>query len=76
MLEGASVLAISYYAIGILGYLLKPFGHLPVGLDVSTLLAASTPVVVLACWRHIRRLRVLAKTAPALSEQLNNLPSP
>ena len=55
--EGLSVLAISYYAIGILGYILKPALNYAPGLDVSNLLGMAAPAIVLAVWYFIRKLR-------------------
>ena len=55
--EGLSVLAISYYAIGIIGYIMKPvMPYLP-GLDSSSLLGMAAPAIVLAVWYFVRRLR-------------------
>jgi uncharacterized membrane-anchored protein len=52
-----SVLAISYYAIGIIGYILKPAMHYFPGVDSSTLLGMAAPPIVLVVWYFIRRLR-------------------
>ena len=50
--EGLSVLAISYYAIGIIGYIMKPaMPYLP-GLDSSSLLGMAAPAIVLAGGLH------------------------
>ncbi len=55
--EGLSmVLAISYYAIGILGYVGKAFSHF-VALDVNLMLGIVAPLVVAAVWLSIRALR-------------------
>ncbi|WJH40674.1 DUF3422 family protein [Aliirhizobium terrae] len=55
--EGLSVAAISYYVIGLVGYLAK-FAH-NVGVEIApeTLTGASVPVVVLAIWWTVRRIR-------------------
>jgi uncharacterized membrane-anchored protein len=54
--EGLSVAAISYYLVGLLGYLTKPAKEL--GLGSSELVtAAATPLVVLLVWWGMRRLR-------------------
>jgi uncharacterized membrane-anchored protein len=55
--EGLSVLAISYYAIGIFGYVMKPAMRYLPGVDVSTVLGIAAPAIVLAVWYFIRRLR-------------------
>lgn len=54
--EGLSVLAISYYAIGILGYVGKAISHF-VSLDVTLMLGVVSPLVVAAVWLSIRALR-------------------
>jgi uncharacterized membrane-anchored protein len=54
--EGLSVVAISYYAVQLASYLLQPLaeaGHWP----KSALTALLVPVVVLAVWLMVRRLR-------------------
>jgi uncharacterized membrane-anchored protein len=55
--EGLSVAAISYYVIGLVGYLAKLVHN--VGLDVApeTLTGAAVPVVVLGIWLTVRRIR-------------------
>jgi len=55
--EGLSVLAISYYAIGIIGYILKPAMHYAPGFDSSNALGMAAPAIVLVVWYCIRRLR-------------------
>jgi len=55
--EGLSIAAISYYAIGLLSYL---FNGLPLkqwGLDKSILLACSIPVVLVTIWGITRRIK-------------------
>ncbi|HEY5754893.1 MAG TPA: DUF3422 domain-containing protein [Steroidobacter sp.] len=54
--EGLSVLAISYYAVGILGYVGKAFAHF-VALDVNLMLGIVAPLVVAAVWLSIHALR-------------------
>jgi uncharacterized membrane-anchored protein len=54
--EGLSVVAISYYAVGLVAGLLAPLAA-PAGLDRAMLSAAVTPVVVLAVFLFIRRIR-------------------
>lgn len=54
--EGLSVLAISYYAIGILGYAVKAFDHL-LPVSTSIILGVAAPLVLLATWQFFRRLR-------------------
>jgi uncharacterized membrane-anchored protein len=54
--EGLSVVAISYYAVSLASYLLKPVAK---GLDMApeTLMALVTLPVVYGVWRFIRRIR-------------------
>ncbi|MGM0583042.1 MAG: DUF3422 family protein [Pseudomonadota bacterium] len=54
--EGLSVVAISYYAVSLGGYLLQPFAG-PMGVSKGWVLAALTPAVVLAVWAFVRRIR-------------------
>lgn len=54
--EGLSVVAISYYAVGLAANLLLPLAE-PVGLGKSGLMAVLTPVVVGAVWLALRRIR-------------------
>jgi uncharacterized membrane-anchored protein len=55
--EGLSVAAISYYVVGLFGYLAK--GAHNVGLDVSpeTLTGLSVPIVVAGMWLVVRSIR-------------------
>ncbi len=55
-MEGLSVVAISYYAVNLLTYLLTPVAE-PVGLSKALLTAALTPLAVIAVWLAIRRIR-------------------
>jgi uncharacterized membrane-anchored protein len=55
--EGLSVLAISYYAIGILGYVLKPLAHLRPDVDATSVLGVVAPAIVLVVWYFIRQVR-------------------
>ena len=54
--EGLSVVAISYYAVNLLSYLLQPLAE-PMGLSKVLLTALLTPPAVLAVWLAIRRIR-------------------
>lgn len=56
--EGLSVVAISYYAVSLGGYLLAPAAKFA-GIDKSWLTAAITIPVLLAVWGGLRRLRKL-----------------
>jgi len=54
--EGLSVVAISYYAVSLAGYLLYPLAA-PLGVSKGLLTAAVTLPVVLGVWWTLRRLR-------------------
>lgn len=54
--EGLSVVAISYYAVGLLGYALYPLAH-ALEIDKGVLVAGLTPVVVLCAWAIMRRIK-------------------
>jgi uncharacterized membrane-anchored protein len=54
--EGLSVVAISYYAVNLLGYVLAPFAE-PWGITHMMTAAGLTPLVVLAMWLGLRRIR-------------------
>jgi uncharacterized membrane-anchored protein len=54
--EGLSVLAISYYFIGILGYVAKAFGH-ALETDVGVFQGVAAPFVLIFVWWFIRRVR-------------------
>ena len=54
--EGLSVVAISYYAVGLLGYAVYPLAE-AAGVERSTVIAALTPLVILAVWLGMRRVR-------------------
>ncbi|MDF1716834.1 MAG: DUF3422 domain-containing protein [Antarcticimicrobium sp.] len=54
--EGLSVVAISYYALSLVSYLLYPLGQ-ATGLSKGMLTAALTLPVVLAVWGAVRRIR-------------------
>ncbi len=56
--EGLSAVAITYYAVGLLSYVLKAAGEaIAPSLPHSTLLAISVPVVLVAVWLSLHRLR-------------------
>lgn len=54
--EGLSVVAISYYLLGLLSYALSPVAH-ALAVDKAVLIGLLTPVAVLAVWWAIRRIR-------------------
>jgi uncharacterized membrane-anchored protein len=55
--EGLSVVAISYYFIGILGYVAKLLNHTFPTLDAALLQGAAAPVVLAFVWWLIHRVR-------------------
>ena len=55
--EGLSVAAISYYVIGLLGYVFKGIKELGFGPDPSLATAAAVPIIVLAVALIVRRIR-------------------
>ncbi len=55
--EGLSIAAISYYAIGLLGYVFKGLPLKQWHLDKDVLLACSIPVVLTAIWFVTRRIK-------------------
>ncbi|MCP4209404.1 MAG: DUF3422 domain-containing protein [Shimia sp.] len=54
--EGLSVVAISYYAVSLAGYLVYPLAT-PLGASKGVVLAVLTPVVVLGVWAMVRRIK-------------------
>ena len=54
--EGLSVVAISYYAVGLVSNMVTPLAE-PMGLSKTSVYAMVTPVVVLAVWLALRRIR-------------------
>ncbi len=55
--EGLSVVAISYYAISIIGLIVKHSGKWLPGIDSALLNLIGIPVVILAVWWLVRRMR-------------------
>ena len=55
--EGLSVAAISYYALGLLGYVLKAFSEISPGLDPNVATGFAAPVVIGLVWYGLRWLR-------------------
>ena len=54
--EGLSTVAISYYAVNLVAYLLEPAAH-ALHISHGILLAGLVPLVVLAVWLMVRRIR-------------------
>jgi uncharacterized membrane-anchored protein len=55
--EGLSVAAVSYYVVGLVGYLAKGATIAGVGVKPELVTALSVPVVVAAIWLFVRRIR-------------------
>lgn len=55
--EGLSVAAISYYAVGLLGYGFKALGGAVAGFDATLATGLSVPVVIAGVWFVLRRVR-------------------
>ncbi len=54
--EGLSVVAISYYAVNLAGYLVMPLAE-PAGLSKTVTMALLAPLVVGLVWLMVRRVR-------------------
>lgn len=55
--EGLSVAAVSYYIVGLIGYAAKGAAGFGLTIDVPVTVALSVPVVLLAIWLVVRRVR-------------------
>jgi uncharacterized membrane-anchored protein len=55
--EGLSVAAVSYYVVGLIAYLAKGIGAERFGVSDSVITAIAVPVVVIAIWGVVRRIR-------------------
>jgi uncharacterized membrane-anchored protein len=55
--EGLSVAAVSYYVVGLFGYLIKGVHDEGLPVDISLVTALFVPVAVLAIWWLVRRIR-------------------
>ena len=55
--EGLSVAAVSYYVVGLFGYLVRGLHDEGVPVDISLATALFVPVAVLAIWWVVRRIR-------------------
>lgn len=55
--EGLSVAAVSYYVVGLIGYLAKGTGLFGLHLAPEYVTAVSVPIVILAVWQAVRRIR-------------------
>jgi len=66
--EGLSVVAITYYSCGVLGYMLKSaaaVGAMPAGLGPEVVMGAAVPIVGFTVWRglHEMKEKVLGESA-------------
>jgi uncharacterized membrane-anchored protein len=55
--EGLSVAAISYYVVGLFGYLAKALGHDILPIDPGVLTGLFVPIAVIGVWLTVRRIR-------------------
>jgi len=55
--EGLSVAAISYYVVGLIGYLTKAISHDVLPVDPAVVTGLSVPLAVLGVWWVVRRIR-------------------
>ncbi|MNS96917.1 hypothetical protein D3C72_1312350 [compost metagenome] len=55
--EGLSVAAISYYVVGLIGYLTKAISHDVLPVDPAVVTGISVPFAVLGVWWVVRRIR-------------------
>lgn len=56
--EGLSVAAISYYAVGLISYLVKGLPSFGIQVSTTMVTAVATPVVVGAVWYGLHRYRI------------------
>ena len=55
--EGLSVAAISYYVVGLIGYLTKAISHDVLPVDPAVVIGITVPFAVLGVWWVVRRIR-------------------
>jgi uncharacterized membrane-anchored protein len=55
--EGLSVAAVSYYVVGLIGYLAKGSGFFGKTVEPELVTAASVPVAILVVWWLVRKAR-------------------
>jgi uncharacterized membrane-anchored protein len=68
--EGLSVAAVSYYVVGLIGYLAKGVTILDHAVSPEIVTGASVPVVILAVWWAVRRIRRSHKDSPDVSPEM------
>ena len=57
LVEGLSVVALSYYAIGLLGYVLKAAEAVEPRIEAPLWIGGAVPVTVLALWWGLHRMK-------------------
>ncbi|WP_428977529.1 DUF3422 family protein [Oricola cellulosilytica] len=55
--EGLSVAAVSYYVVGLIGYVAKGMDNERFGISDTLITAAAVPIVVLGIWAFVRGIR-------------------
>jgi len=56
-LEGFSIFSITYYAVGLVSYLLKSGKELGLAVDPTLLTGLSAPLVLSVVWWSVRRVK-------------------
>jgi uncharacterized membrane-anchored protein len=56
--EGLSVAALTYYIVGLLGYVMKPLKQVFPALNPDWITAAAIPLLAFALWRGVHRIRL------------------
>src|SRR5690606_15990721 len=73
--EGLSVAAVSYYVVGLIGYLAKGFSIFGHTVPPELVTAAAVPVAVLLVWWGVRRVqRLHSEPGRIAGEQRGQLP--
>ena len=68
--EGLSVAAVSYYVVGLIGYLAKGVTILDHSVPPEIVTGASVPVVILGVWWAVRRIRRSHKDSADVSPDM------
>ncbi|MBW8294464.1 DUF3422 domain-containing protein [Sphingopyxis sp.] len=55
LVEGLSVVGVSYYVVGLIAYMVKAVDPVLVGIDSNHIVAYATPAVIMVAWFYLRR---------------------